>query len=95
MTEIDKSLEIMNRAQRAQMLSSTLTEYVADREEEVLAWLVHAYNADTLTNDQMRAKIGEIAGLRALVSSMDSDIRRGLAETERTIGYGEETDEAI
>ena len=48
--------------------------------------LVNRHKADELTNDFLRGKIGEIAGLRAFREYLEVGIRRGITASEVELG---------
>ena len=56
------------------------------QEEDIMQVIVNRHKADELTNDFLRGKIGEIAGLRAFREYLEVGIRRGITAAEVELG---------
>lgn len=54
--------------------------------EHILTRLVALHTSDTLTDTALRGMIGEIAGLRTLMKTLEGERRRGREISERMNG---------
>jgi len=80
MAEIDANLDLVTEGQRARLIRGATEEWLLSQEEDIMQVLVNKHKADELTNDFLRGKIGEIAGLRAFRD------RRGTVAAEVELG---------
>jgi hypothetical protein len=80
----DESISIINKGRTARLLRSTADDLLIDREEALVEELTNLYRAGKLTDEQMRGMVGEISALRWVRTQIESQIRRGDAEAERT-----------
>lgn len=81
----DEALARVNKGRMAQLLHGNLEEVIEQTEYEIISRLISQYRAGTLTDHQLRGSIGEIAGIRALLSHLDGAARRGLMAAEDTV----------
>jgi len=83
-------LEMISRGNVSQHIRNSLTDKLFDLEYTIITNLVYSYRRGDLTDNTLRGGIGEIAGLRELARSLETDIRRGNAEAEKEYAHGEE-----
>jgi hypothetical protein len=80
----DESISIINKGRTARLLRSSADDLLIDREESLLEQMVNLYRSDKLTDPQLRGMVGELAALRWMRTQIETQIRRGDAEAERT-----------
>lgn len=58
------------------LIRSEMASVIADIESDIIESILAQYRGGKLTNERLHASVGEIAGLRRLVSRLDADARR-------------------
>jgi hypothetical protein len=86
MADIDANLDLVTEGQRARLIRGATEEWLLSQEEDIMQVLVNRHKADELTNDFLRGKIGEVAGLRAFREYLEVGIRRGTVAAEVELG---------
>lgn len=75
----------INEGQVARLVRSHVEDFAFDKERNIITNLIKHYRGDTLTNDRLRGGIGEIAGLRSFVEYLETKVRQGEAELEKSM----------
>tara|TARA_R100001530_G_C4283861_1_gene146294 strand:+ start:352 stop:642 length:291 start_codon:yes stop_codon:yes gene_type:complete len=87
----DEHVDVVHRGQMAQALQGGLEVRLLDQEYDIVTKLVNGHKMGTLTDTDLRGAIGEIAGIRSVLDTLDADIRRGITELERSEEDGKKT----
>ena len=82
----EDNLKLIADGQTARMVRGYMEDMLINHEEDILEGLVKLYEADQLSNDYLRAAIGEIAGVRRMRTHLENAIRRGTAAAEIELG---------
>ena len=86
----EEELVTIQRGQAARLLRSDAEDTLLGYEEDIIQRLVLAYRHGSLTNDQLRGSIGEIAGIRWFREDLESRIRKGTMTAEVSLNSGED-----
>lgn len=74
----------------ARHLQGSMADRLLDSEFDLITQVVAEYRRGDLTAERVYGVIGEIAALRRLADSLETDIRRGDATAEEEYKHGEE-----
>ncbi len=86
--EQERRLTAVKKARFAQVYRADIKDRVEDQEKRIIRSLVSSYRAGTLTDFELRGKIGEIAGLHDLLSKMKTDVKLGIMAEEEEKSSG-------
>jgi len=82
----DSNLRTMERGRMARISREYTEEFLISAEEDIIADIVDRYRNDRLTEHVLRGKVGELSILRQNREMFETDIRRGLAASEKELG---------
>lgn len=86
MKTTDENLQSVHDGKTARLIRNTTEDFLLDQEESIITALIREYRAGTLTNDNLRGSIGEIAGLRSFREYLEIKIRKGIMSAEQELG---------
>ena len=80
-------LILIEQGRHAQVAIAYAEGVIRHLEEGIVQQLVHKHRSGSLTNEDMRGKIGEIAGFRNLIHALRTDIKNAhIAQEEEMKG---------
>lgn len=79
----EKRFALTKKGRFAQAYRADINERIEEQEKRIINSLVTSYRAGTLTDFELRGKIGEIVALHDLTRKMETDVKLGImAEKE-------------
>lgn len=74
----EKRFALTKKGRFAQAHRADINERVDAQEKQIIRSLVSSYRAGTLTDFELRGKIGEIVGLHNLLGKMQTEVKLGI-----------------
>lgn len=75
--KIEQNMKAIEDGNMSQLIYASLADTLVDVETTIIEEVIIRYRQGTLTSEQARDKVAEIAGLRRLVSTLETKITRG------------------
>jgi len=82
----DTGHEKVQRGRTSALLKRDLLERVYERQDKVLDRLIREYRMGSLSDASLRGAVGEITAMADLVNDLDSEIKRGIVESDKEKG---------